>query len=117
MKIERRKESRFLRCDLTETELLAAGKEQAQKTIQLAQIEADKKRVVDDFKAKESEVKAALSNLASKVASGYEFRDVTCTVHYDDPSEGKKSVHRDDSGALVAIEDMSPSEMQREFDV
>lgn len=115
MKNETRKETRFLRVTLTQDELLAAGKQQADTAIHLAQIEADQKRTADDFKAKKSSASAELAILASKISSGYEMKNVSCTVRFDDPETGRKTVTRDDTHEIVAIEPMTPAEMQREL--
>lgn len=112
---ETRREKRFLRVNLTKDELLVAGKLQADKAIELGQLEADKKRVMDDFKAKQSMIEAEGSALAAKISSGYEFRNVDCTVFMDDPTSGKKRIVRDDTLEDVAVEDMTSAEMQREI--
>lgn len=114
-KPEVRKEKRFLRCTLTQEELLAAGKNQADKHGELCRTEADKKRIVADIGAKIAALEAELGSLAGKITSGYEFRDVPCTVYLGTPEPDKKTIVRDDSGETVGIEAMTPAEMQREL--
>lgn len=104
-----------MRCTLTNDELLTSGKRAADLQIELAQIESDKKRITDDFKAKASAVEAELTSLASKISTGYEHRIVTCTVKLDDPEPGKKTIFRDDTFEAIGVEDMTNSEMQREL--
>lgn len=113
-KIDTKKDKRFLRCTLSQDELLAAGKLQADKHGELCRTEADKKRIVADIGAKIAALEAELGSLAGKITSGYEFRDVTCTVHLGTPKPEQKTIYRDDTGELVGVEDMNPAEMQRE---
>lgn len=115
--IETKRETRFLRCTLTLSELLEAGKAHADKSIELAQLEADKKRVMDDFKAKTSALEAEGAQLASKISSGYEFRNVACTVWLDEPKRGSKRITRDDTNEDIGVEAMTPAELQRTLPV
>lgn len=114
-KLDTRRDTRYLRCNLTRDELLAAGKTQADKSIELLQVENDRKRVADDFKAKASALEAEVTSLASKIASGYEHRQVDCTVYLDDPETGRKRIVRNDTGEVVSVEPMTQAELQREL--
>ena len=114
-KIETKKTKRLLRVMLTKEELLVAGKTQADKSLELGTLEADRKRTADDFKAKISAIESEVGQLANKVSTGYEYRDVTCTEYLGDPEPDKKRIIRDDTGEEVAIENMTESEMQREL--
>jgi hypothetical protein len=66
-KIDTKKSKRWLRCDLTNDEKLAAGKTQADKAIEKIQLENDAKRISADFKAKISACDAELQVLANKI--------------------------------------------------
>jgi hypothetical protein len=114
-KLETKKGKRWLRCNLTSTELLAAGKAQADAAMNLIALENDRKRVADDFKAKVSAVESTLQVLASTVSTGYEYRNVTCTETLGVPECDKKTVTRDDTGEQVAVEDMTQADLQREL--
>ena len=114
-KIETKKSKRWLRCTLTDTEKLQSGKTQADKAIELMQLENDAKRVAAEFKAKVSACEAELQVLANKISSGYEHRNVTCIEYLGDPEPDKKRVVRDDTLEQIAIEEMSQAEMQREL--
>lgn len=70
--------TKHLRCNLTESELLLFGRELAETTNELAQLEADKKRVVSDFAAKITERESRINRLSGVISTGYEFRDVEC---------------------------------------
>ncbi len=114
-KIETKKSKRLLRVVLTKEELLAAGKTQADKSLELGTLEADRKRTADDFKAKISAIESEVGQLANKVSTGYEYRDVTCTEYLGDPEPDKKRIVRDDTGEEVSVENMTESEMQKEL--
>lgn len=114
-KIETKKLKRWLRCDLTDEEKLAAGKTQADKAIEKITLENDAKRISADFKARISAVDAELQVLANKISSGYEHRNVTCTAYIGDPEPDKKRIVRDDTGEHIAIEELTESELQREL--
>ena len=114
-KIETKKTKRWLRCDLTNEEKLAAGKTQADKAIEMISLENDAKRISAEFKAKIAAVEADLQVLANKISSGYEHRNVPCTEYLGDPDPEKKTVIREDTGEQIAIEDLTEAERQREL--
>jgi hypothetical protein len=114
-KLETKKTKRLLRVVLTRDELLAAGKSQADKLIELGALENDRKRIADDFKAKMSALEAESANLANQISSGYVFRQVSCTEHLGTPEPTQKEIFRDDTGERVGVEEMNASEMQREL--
>jgi hypothetical protein len=113
--IEQRTISRLLRCELTTDELLAAGKRLAEKSTEMAELEADKKRINDDFKAKISAIEAEVGTLVSRVTTGYEHRNVECVELYDNPERGRKTITRKDTMQRVAVEDMTFNDQQREL--
>lgn len=115
--IETKKTNRQLKCILTKEELLVKGKQAAEKTIELGALEQDKKRIMDDFKAKISGVEADLGILANAVNTGTEFRSVECIEYFGDPSPEKKRIVRQDTGDEVGVEFMSSTEMQRELQI
>lgn len=102
-----------LKCLLTEKELLAKGREQADKQQEAQKIKADAKRVASDFKAKADAVDAQLSVLANTIASGYEFRDVRCPVVFHSPEKNRKTVIRQDTGETVRVADMDARDYER----
>jgi hypothetical protein len=109
-KIDIKKDKRHLRVNLDNAELLAAGKSNADKTIELNTLNNDEKRIKDDFKAKKSALEAEIQSLSNKISTGYEYRNVTVTVFLADPAPDKKRIIRDDTGELVAIEDMTSAD-------
>lgn len=105
-----------LRCEFTDVELLAQGKTLAELSRQAGQLEEEKKRITDDYKARLSGVEADISIFANNIRTGYEFRNVDCTVRLHDPVSGKKRTVRNDTGDDVFIQDMNPDEMQEMLD-
>jgi hypothetical protein len=112
---ETKKSKRNLRVVFHDGELLVIGKHLAECRQMLVSLEGDKKRIVADFSAKIAAVESEMSVAANAIATGYEFRMVSCTECLGSPTADKKTVRRDDTGELVGIEDMSASEMQREL--
>lgn len=113
--LEKKKTKRNLRVTFSDPELLQLGKDLADKTTELRELEEDKKRVVSDFGARITAKEAEVSLLTSKLKSGYEYRMVNCTETLDFPTLGRKTISRDDTGADIAVEDMTSAEMQREL--
>lgn len=111
----KKKISLSLRCNLTDQEKIAAGKELAETTNRLTELENDKSRVVSDFKAKITAEEAQVAMISNKVRSGYEFRDVECVVTYDTPKPGQKEIVRLDTKEVVRVEQMSEAEKQRDL--
>lgn len=110
---EKKKITLTLRCNLTDPEKINAGKELAEATNQLTELENDRKQVADSFKAKITAEDAKVASLSNKVRSGYEFRQVPCLVHFDEPTTGMKRTVRTDTNEQVSVEAMSEGEKQR----
>lgn len=103
---------RNLRCEFTNVELLAHGKTLAELNRMAVQLEEEKKRITDDYKAKLSSVAADASIIANNIRTGYEFRNVDCQCFFNKPVSGKKTILRQDTAKEVAVEDMTQDEMQ-----
>jgi hypothetical protein len=101
-----------LRCTFTQAELLERSKQLAEANRQRAELENDKKRAMDEYKSRISNVELNVSTLAEKVTTGYEFRDVACRVEYDRPAPGKKLIIRLDTSEEVGVHDMNNDEKQ-----
>jgi len=114
-KPDTKKSKRYLRVQLSREELLAAGKEQADKLNERTRLDEDLKRIKDDFKAKISALDARINTLTGSVSTGYEYRNVSCTEFLGEPAADKKRIVRDDTMEQIGIEDMNAQEMQREL--
>lgn len=104
-----------LRCNLTDDEKILAGKELAEQTSKLREIEEEKAQVVSEFKARTTAAEAMITVLGNKIRSGYEFRDVECKTELDDPEPGRKTTYRTDTLEIVRQEEMTEEEKQREL--
>ena len=62
---------------------------------------------------KEAEVSIA----SNKIQSGYEYRDMPHTVEFNIPETGKKTIIKNETGAVVCVENMTADELQMELDV
>jgi len=110
---EIKKTTQLLRCILTPDETIAAGKELAEATSELKELEEEKSNIVANFKAKSTEKEARITVLTNKIRSGYEYRNVECETRYDTPEEGRKQTIRLDSNTITATEPMTEEEKQR----
>lgn len=99
----------------TEVELIALGKELGECQLNLRRLDDDRKMVADEWKAKISSAEGHINSLSNKVSSGYEYRDIECTVTMNTPHPGDKTVTRNDTGAMVKIMPMDESEKQDEL--
>ncbi|MBE2178893.1 MAG: hypothetical protein IAE97_00270 [Chthoniobacterales bacterium] len=112
---EVRKENLNLQYKFSDDELRILGKELAEAQIQSRQLEDDRKRVADEWKAKISTKEAEIASLSNKVNSGYEYRDIPCEITLNEPV-GKKTARRTDTGETVWVRDLTDSERQRTLD-
>lgn len=109
------KTERFLRCHFTDPELLAISKSMSQAVATRAQTENDKKRMAKEFDARIASLDAEIDLASEKVRSGYECRNIACSVTYNAPKPGMKEVRRDDTGELVEAVMMTSGELQEEL--
>lgn len=109
------KTERFLRCHFTDAELLAISKGMSQAVATRTQTENDKKRMVKEFDARIATYEAEIDLASEKVRSGYECRNVACSITYNQPKDGLKEIRRLDTGELVEVLQMQASEMQEEL--
>lgn len=104
-----------LRCILNDEEKIEAGKQLAEATNALKEIEDDKSQVVSDFKAKTTAAEAQIAVLSSKLRGGYELRDVECAVDFDKPQKGQKEIIRLDTMDVVSTSLMTEEEKQTQL--
>jgi hypothetical protein len=113
---EQRTVKRNLRYLLSPSEKLAYGKQLAEETAMLTQIEGDKANVVAQFKAKSTACDARITELSNALRGGYEIRELECVVILDSPKIGKKSIARVDTNEVVEVNDMTELECQYMLD-
>lgn len=100
-------EKRTLRYDFTAVETHELSVQLANETKKVVSLTEEKKSVVSQWTAKINESKAACNSLSFKVADGYEHREIECEVILNQPTNGKKTIIRKDSNALVGVEAMT----------
>lgn len=105
------KTRRILNTPLTVEELKEAGVNLALENQKKARLEDAKKQAMSQYKAEIDAVDASINAIASKLARGSEDRTVECTILYNTPIDGQKTVVRDDTGATVSMEKMTDDEM------
>lgn len=109
------KQTENLKYVFTAEEKVQIASELARANQERGEAEAEKKSVMDQFKARITEIESRISHSAYRYNNGYEFRNIPCTVYLDSPRKGFKSIYRDDNGEWVKEEPMTPGELQRKF--
>jgi len=62
-------------------------------------LEDSKKAVVSQYGSQINEKQEGINQLANKLASGYEFRKIGCSIQWHTPDRNKKTIVREDTGA------------------
>ncbi len=109
------REQRKLPCKLTQPEFNVKATEFAQADNELDELEAKKKKAMDDFKDLIGGVNARRSELRKIILLRSEQRDVSCTWHADWASKSML-LRRDDTGEVVEARTMTSEEVQGGFD-
>lgn len=108
-----RRNTQSLKVELTDKEKQAFGLRMAEMLQELDQLEKDKKRIVDDFKAQAGALESQAGSLATKITTGTDWRDVPCVWIMDDPKTGMKTNYRLDRLSIIESKAMTEQEMQR----
>lgn len=111
------REKHFLPCELTQEESNTKGKELAALHTKLQVLEQKKKAFNDDIKSQVAATEANISTLSQQIGTGIEHRDVNCYWRFDAPHPGDKTLIREDSGAIVKVEEMTDDDKQAELDL
>lgn len=97
---------RSLRVDLSAIEVHDYSVQLANANKAVVSIEEEKKSVNSQYKARIDEKKASINKLSALVTDGFEMRDVECTIEYNKPEAGRKTIIRKDIDKVTAIEKM-----------
>lgn len=100
-------EKRTLRYDFTAVEIHDLSMQLAGKTKEVAALVKKKKSVTSQCTAEINAAESACNVLSNQVADGYEHREIECEVILNQPAQGKKTIIRKDSNALVGVEPMT----------
>ncbi len=103
-----------LKTKLTRPELEEYAKSLSEKYIEHGQLEADKKSVVSEYKAKTDTLEGQLSLLSQKVSTQHEWRDVKCHWDYNWKID-KKIFIREDTGEIVCEDKITSQDRQKLF--
>lgn len=79
---------------------------------EVQRVEEEGKRNSDHYKDRIGGLQATVDELRWKVSTWQEWRDAECTVEFDDPTPGFKSVVRIDNGEVVETEAMTDADKQ-----
>ncbi len=101
-----------LKTQLTEAELKEYAKTLSEKYLEHGQLEADKKGVVAEYKAKTDILEGQLSLLSQKVSTQHEWRDVECHWAYNWKSD-RKCLIREDTGEIVREDKITQQDRQK----
>lgn len=92
---------------LRETDIAELGKQISDRAIEIEEIEKERKRI--------AVLRAEILELSHQLNSGTIEKPVKCTVMYDNPRHGIKTVVRTDTAEVIEQVPMTDEEMQLEM--
>lgn len=98
---------RLIQIPLTEEEKAEIGRKMTVYALEIKRIEEEKKRL----KMLQSEI----TTLAEAFERGKRDVEARCRVHFNEPAIGQKTIVVVATGEVVAIEDMTPEELQEDI--
>ena len=104
-------EKRFLKCDLTEAEILEYSQELAHKISDVNEKEVNKKASASQYKSEIDILQQTAASLARKVNEKAEYRDVECWA-VRDYTDNDFTVTRIDTGEIIEQRPLRKDEMQ-----
>lgn len=107
-----KKITKFLQYFFTQEEKAEIALDLARETSNINRLEDRKSQVTAQYSAEIKAAKAAVNAASEKLNSGYEHREIECSVEYHDPKWGKKSYFRKDTGEFVGSETMTLDELE-----
>lgn len=100
---------------LSISELLEISKELARANQELARVSNQKKETMASFAASQKIAEAIIENLSLKISTGKEYRDVDCSVTFDQKLM-KKFITRMDTGEVVETTKLTTADLQEELE-
>jgi len=97
----------------TKDELEQIADEQAQQELAYSEVERTKAATTADFNAQLKALRKRLHELAMKRSSGFEMRDMNCSIYLNQPRNGQKQIIRPDTGEVLRTEAMTELERQQ----
>ena len=90
----------------TDDEKMAMSQQLAVETQNKRRLEDQKKAVTSQYGSQINEKTESINTLSDKIAAGYEYRNIECTVEWHTPTKNKKFLTRSDTGETF-IENMT----------
>ena len=106
-----KKDSELLPVKLTEPEVTEFGRQMAKLERDLRILQGEKKDSAADFKLRESKVDLSISDVATKIRDGQEYRQVETETTYDIAS-CTSTTKRTDTGEVVLCATMTAEEIR-----
>ena len=103
-----------LKTRLSPKEIADYAQTLSEKYIDNVQLEADKKGLVAEYKAKSDVILGEMGLLSQKVSTQHEWRDVECHWGYNWKTD-KKVLIRQDTGEIVREEKITTNDRQKLF--
>lgn len=103
-----------LRHDFTTEEKLSMASELANIYTALQEVAEEKKRTASQYAERENTIKASVGSISRGLQVGFEMRNITCKLVYDQPNVGEVS-YIDPDGKTVRTRAMTDSERQLEL--
>ena len=109
---ETKKTEQYLRYNFTDAEITDYAKCLARSNQEYSSLEETKKRVTKELAASLEEKQGEVLKFSRLINNGHEYRMMPCTITFDEPKRGEKTITRDDSCEVVIVSRMSEEEMQ-----
>ncbi|NTW67218.1 MAG: hypothetical protein HGB21_13080 [Nitrospirae bacterium] len=109
--MKKQKVTKILECQLTDAERIGHGTDMSTLTLEINELEEQKKSVMADYKARIDGKGADARRIAQILKQGYELREVDCEELRDYETR-TVTVVRLDTGEMVSSRGMTIEEMQ-----
>lgn len=100
---------------LSDAEVRALSERGVSVARQITSTQRDFDSLKADYKFRITNLETERERLDEKIESGFEMRPVDCEITFDDPVRGQKTTRRLDTNEVVAVEQMSPLDREREL--
>lgn len=90
----------------TDDEKMQMSQQLAVETQNKRRLEDQKKAVTSQYGSQINEKAESINSLSDKIAAGYEYRNIECTVQWHTPTKNKKLLRRSDTGENL-VENMT----------
>jgi hypothetical protein len=110
------REVKYLRYDFDSAEKLAMGNTLATNHNTLADLKAQEEVFKAQMKEKKTGIELSIQGLSRALYTGYEMRNIDCTVRWDSPNVNEVEYIRMDTGEVAITRPMTEQECQQEFE-